>query len=416
MQFPDGAKMNLFQEALLYSMIVAATATPLLPADTAEKSCVSGIFEANEGNPRIRCALPVDDGASNQPVEWSPWTHFPGCKRAVNNPQTKYCVYSNSRHGHKGVSIITTPETAANNVEMLTDGGPSETRLGLNGTTKMAYQTIDVASKGKGVVAMRPIPRREEIMTDWASIVVSLDFPTSVRRETGYELLHRAADQLSDPDRILDLGTSSTTSADIIEDILRTNAFSLSLAGEPHMALYPSVSRINHACKPNAFIRFDKSSLAVGVVAARDIDEGEEISISYIPVDQTRPQRQAALRRWGFECQCSLCSASKAEVAASDYRRTKMQTLRGELMDLIDKRDGTGAVRLTKQMIELLRAEDLPSLLAAQYEILARLYWQARDMQTAKQYAKTSLDVLEDQGYLARGAGDLSALLDSFGG
>lgn len=79
-------------------------------------------------------------------------------------------------------------------------------------------------------------------MVDWAALVVDLSFPTSVKRAQGYQLLHIAVDQLSDPDRVLLLARNNVFSADIVEDVLRTNAFSFTVAGETHMALYPKVA------------------------------------------------------------------------------------------------------------------------------------------------------------------------------
>ncbi|KAI2615974.1 hypothetical protein GGR54DRAFT_610661 [Hypoxylon sp. NC1633] len=251
-------------------------------------------------------------------------------------------------------------------------------------------------------------------MADWASVIVDLNFPTSVKRAQGYRLLHKATDQLSDPDRVLQLARSSAFSADIIEDVLRTNAFSYALADEPHMALYPDVSRVNHACRPNAFIRFTPMSLAVSIVALKDIEAGEEISITYVPMGKTREERQAALQKWGFNCTCALCTASKAEIAASDYRREKIKAMRQEVLEAVEAWDGTKAVRLTHEVLELMRAEDLAPLYASQYEIMARLYWKARDTKTGTRYAQMSIDTLVDQGYLESSPEALPALLKSF--
>lgn len=37
---------------------------------------------------------------------------------------------------------------------------------------------------------------------------------------------------------------------------------------------------MNHACRPSAFTRFSEKTLAMTAVAFRDIEEGEEITIS----------------------------------------------------------------------------------------------------------------------------------------
>jgi len=44
--------------------------------------------------------------------------------------------------------------------------------------------------------------------------------------------------------------------------------------------LDPALAMVNHSCVPNAFIGFDKRTAVLR--AARAIEEGEEITISYI--------------------------------------------------------------------------------------------------------------------------------------
>ncbi|KAI1484354.1 hypothetical protein F5X96DRAFT_683663 [Biscogniauxia mediterranea] len=406
--------MSIFYISILGSSLLpsARAVAPIEDASISSKQCIVDIPAAAQRDTKLRCPLAIDDGVGQQPVDWSPWTHPPECLEAQDESAQKFCVFTNSQQGNQGISIITKPETAAKSVELLNDQGLWRTRLFTN-DTEPAYKIAETPPKGKGVVATRHIFRSEVIMTDWASLILDLSFPSSVRRSQGYELLHRAADQLSDPDRVLQLARSSTTAADIVEDVLRTNAFSYPLAEEPHMAVYPDVSA-NRVVVISAYVRFSTSNLRVSIIATRDISAGEEISISYIPVNHTRAERQAALKRWGFDCKCSLCTASKAEVAASDYRREKIARTRQQVMDAVEARDGTAAVRLTLEVLDLLRAEELPSLYASQYEILARLYWKAGDAETATRYARASLETLEDQGYLEPGPDNLPALLETF--
>ncbi|KAF6798271.1 hypothetical protein CSOJ01_12703 [Colletotrichum sojae] len=65
------------------------------------------------------------------------------------------------------------------------------------------------------------------------------------------------------------------------EDILTTNAFGVFTGDtESHIGLFPEVSRINHACNASAFLRFSQRTFKMEVIAYRDIEEGEEISIN----------------------------------------------------------------------------------------------------------------------------------------
>ncbi|KAI0532073.1 hypothetical protein GGR58DRAFT_523593 [Xylaria digitata] len=386
---------------------------PVLAEDMgiAAKHCLTDPPHVFRHDGQFRCPPVIDESIGSQPVDWSPWTHQPECVIAEKDPNLKYCVYSNSRHGYQGISLITKPKTAADSANMLDEEFPGGHSI--NSTTP-SYAVVDIPPKGKGVMATRRISRAEAFMSDWATVVLDLSFSKAMQRQVGYQFLHLATEQLSDPDKVLGLGRSSTKAVDIIEDILGTNSFSYTLGGDSHMALYPEVARINHACKPNAFVRFSATSFDVKVVAFRDIEIGEEITISYIPMNLPREKRQRDLRRWGFECTCSLCTASKTEIAASDYRREKIASLQEEVLKAIGELDGTTAVRAAHEILALVKAEDIPTMVASQYEVLARLFWKAGDTETATQYAQQSLDTLIDLGYIDYSADDLPLLLKDF--
>jgi hypothetical protein len=71
-------------------------------------------------------------------------------------------------------------------------------------------------------------------------------------------------------------------------------------------------------------------------------------------------------------------------------------------------------VRLAHEILALVEAEDIPTMVASQYEVIARLHWKARDTATATKYAQMSLDTLEDLGYIDQNPEDLSLLLKDF--
>ncbi|KAI1161549.1 hypothetical protein F5B18DRAFT_434874 [Nemania serpens] len=388
-------------------------ALPVLTEDTAiaSKHCLTNPPHELRHDSHLRCPLPIDESIGSQPVDWSPWTHKPNCVDAERDPTLKYCVYSNSRHGYQGISIITKPKTAADSVGMLNEEFPGGHSVN---TTTPKYAIVNVPPKGKGVVATRRISRSEAFMSDWATVVLDLSFPQAMQQQIGHRYLHLAADQLSDPEKVLTLGRSSAKAVDIMEDILGTNGFSYTLGDDSHMALYPEVSRINHACRPNAFVRFSPTSFDVKVIAFRDIEIGEEITISYIPLNHPREKRQRDLRRWGFDCNCSLCTASKTDIAASDYRREKIASLQKDVLKAISELDGSAAVRGVYEILALVEAEDIPTMVASQYEVLARLFWKAGETESATAYAQKSLDTLIDIGYIDYRADDLSLLLKDF--
>lgn len=79
-------------------------------------------------------------------------------------------------------------------------------------------------------------------------------------------------------------------------------------------ALFKQIARINHTCDPNAEFTLswsDELGTVVNCITAlRSIRDGEEISISYLPVRlrATFAERRKQLsQHWGFECDCTRC-------------------------------------------------------------------------------------------------------------
>ncbi|KAI1298542.1 hypothetical protein F5Y03DRAFT_398085 [Xylaria venustula] len=84
------------------------------------------------------------------------------------------------------------------------------------------------------------------------------------------------------------------------------NAFGTDRSDES--AVFLEASRFNHSCDPNCeFSVFGGSYRWVGT-AKRDIAEGEEILVDYIPGHTIRIQRiEGLLGTWGFRCGCPKC-------------------------------------------------------------------------------------------------------------
>jgi hypothetical protein len=72
-------------------------------------------------------------------------------------------------------------------------------------------------------------------------------------------------------------------------------------------ALTIPVSFFNHSCKPNATV-IQVTGIAHEVRSLTVINPGDEISISYIDINQDRESRQLLLKAgWFFDCNCSRC-------------------------------------------------------------------------------------------------------------
>ena len=122
--------------------------------------------------------------------------------------------------------------------------------------------------------------------------------------------------------------------------------------------------------------------------------------MSDINVGRVSEDRQKALKLWGFECRCSLCTAGEKEISASDARRRKIELLRSQTVEAFVAGKPHQALRLSRQVLDLIPTEELFPLYSEQYENMARAYWHMWDREKADKYARMSLDVLAEQGYI----------------
>lgn len=111
-----------------------------------------------------------------------------------------------------------------------------------------------------------------------------------------------------------------------IDDLyMKMDDFSGQFLNVEGSALYSVQSKINHSCEPSCEIIFPESNHVLQVTALRDIQQGEEVSISYLDecvLARSRHSRQKVLREnYMFICQCTKCMAE----AADDTGRTSSE-------------------------------------------------------------------------------------------
>jgi hypothetical protein len=131
---------------------------------------------------------------------------------------------------------------------------------------------------------------------------------------------------------------NTLTDAEIARKVMAINAY---LVDDPRddvadpvkfFTIFPELSRINHACRPNTAYFFDWETMTQYVYAVVDIPPGEELSVTYIDGMMSREERLEKLHEsWGFECSCAQCALELPQVRASDARIKQINALVGEL-------------------------------------------------------------------------------------
>ena len=104
------------------------------------------------------------------------------------------------------------------------------------------------------------------------------------------------------------------------------------------VGLYPAAALINHSCDPNCVIAYDcdRTGARCLVRAIKDIPPGEELTISYIEVNQTVQARRASLQEtFFFDCRCPSCESEQQVEEGSNEEGERERTLqRAEMLRL----------------------------------------------------------------------------------
>ncbi|OCL09201.1 SET domain-containing protein [Glonium stellatum] len=266
-------------------------------------------------------------------------------------------------------------------------------------------------NKGLGVFAARtlqpgtPIIREGPLVTILPPPVADgADYP----REAIMSSLRNAFSSLSESDQSLYLSLYAhvfpteqlQTDEDYLMPIFRSNSFN---TGDS-FGLFPKVSRINHSCRPNAAYFWNQRLGKRIVYAAREIKEGEEILVSYIPLLMTKAERAMRLNQYGFKCDCDACAASMGDTVVSDSRRAEIRRLMESLESDLSAEVGSGVVAKRKaqrlvneclKLVSLVEAEQLVDYYAQAYRLASSSHARAELWEQGAYWALKSLEFRE---------------------
>ncbi|KAK3370654.1 hypothetical protein B0H63DRAFT_487371 [Podospora didyma] len=350
---------------------------------------------------------PLVDDDTFVPSNPGPWSYPPTCVIAASRTnwapsskkEKKLCAYTaSSIRGGSALSVITTTEIAASMSAMLLDpdiawlekqrGGVSLTDFRAE-----AHKVQRITGKGLGVVATEKIRRGQVVMVEQPVMVQLADWePLGWKKSEVVRLLREGAAKLPPRERKRLFQMAHRGMGDIVDDVVRTNAYQAFVDGVEHSALYPEVARINHACKPNCIIRHSSTTLIMEVVAYTDISPGEELSVSYVPLNLVSDQRSSMLKgQWGFNCTCPLCSDAKASTASDDNRNRV-----ADILKMLGGGSGlsSGALRAAvAEMEDLVAEEGMAAQIGDLYGIVADVCLTMGNLGMARELAEQTLDV-----------------------
>jgi hypothetical protein len=172
--------------------------------------------------------------------------------------------------------------------------------------------------------------------------------------------------------------------------IFRSNAYN---SGDDHIGLFPKCARINHSCKPNCLNFWSEKTSKRIIYAGRDIEKGEEITVSYIPLLKPIQQRQERLQQYGFKCTCSACQSTE-----SSKRRVKIAETLESLEQKVHSTSTKTALiekRILKAfaLIKMIEEERLTDYLARAFHLAAVFNKQNGNLKEAGEWAVKELEI-----------------------
>ncbi|KAI0551613.1 heterokaryon incompatibility protein-domain-containing protein [Xylaria curta] len=197
------------------------------------------------------------------------------------------------------------------------------------------YVLQDVPGKGKGLVATEKISKGTRILSEEPIITIAHNEINSERLQIS---IYQQVAFLSEYQQRAFL---SMHNIHPYEDatgrylgIFKTNSLPTEAVGDKG-GIFLEACRINHACDNNAQKNWNEKIKRHTVHALRDIDKGEEITITYLSPLKNRTARQKALQeRFGFTCLCRLCSLPPEQSQESDRRLEEIHRLDGVIDQL----------------------------------------------------------------------------------
>ncbi|KAI2639987.1 SET domain-containing protein [Xylaria nigripes] len=359
---------------VFYTLLLLLFSNQFSSANEASRPLIPGYcpLAPNILDPRPRaCASPESIGKLFPALP--NWT---GPSHCVNGT----CVFS---HATGEISLITSPQHAR-----LIQEYP---HIADSGADPPPFYAEDIEGKGVGLRANRSIPSGEVLMVRGPTLVAWRSALVGIEGAVLGSMYDVAVSRLGAERR----GAFMAQMGEGIEEKVSVNSFVFFVRGagrkgESHLACYPDVARLNHDCRPNMHYRLENMTLTV--LAARDIESGEELSVSYVDVFLPSTERKERIRNWGFECACELCRRSEKDSIASDTRLRRIKELKASLTNF---KSAKATPDMGVEYVALHEEEGLYAQLGTAYMRAALNFASFGDEERTRVYARHAVERLD---------------------
>ena len=231
------------------------------------------------------------------------------------------------------------------------------------------FEIMDIPGKGKGLVSRFNLSKGTRVVHEKPLFTTQpLSSKSMLESDIATKLKKLSKNQQRD---FLQLHNNHPGNFPF-SGIVRTNALPCGVDSSIG-GIYPTLCRINHSCLPNAHHSWNSATGYETIHALRYIRGGEEISISY-GEGPSFERRKTLKERFGFDCNCKICSLPPSKLQESDARRL--------IIHHLDDRIGDAARVLLKPVECLADCFMLLQAIKVEYidtasPLLARLYYDA---------------------------------------
>ncbi|OBR03475.1 A/G-specific adenine glycosylase [Colletotrichum higginsianum IMI 349063] len=370
-----------------------------------------------------QCRAAYNPTTASRASNWGPWTQRPVCVGPKANRGPAYCAFvKEDFRGEAGLLVLTSPEIAAGDDSFVEDFDPRWTgdtgrRPRPAASDAPPFEVREIPGKGLGAVATAAIRAGDVVLREHPALLQLAEPAEALDRTQAIWVLEEGFVRLPrrDQQRIFDL--SRSTGGHVLEDIVRTNTFGATFNDVAHFGLFPRVAvggkggaapvaalsiPAESVVAPqdrdwSAITRYSPRTLELEVVAYKNIQPGEEVSISYSMLNMLSDDRKRTLQEWGFNCTCALCGSPAADIAASDARRARLQQILARLTDETATGPSSAAAigELTAEMDGVVEREGLAAQAGEFYGMVARAYARAGEAGAGARYARMAVEGME---------------------
>ncbi|KAB8240515.1 hypothetical protein BDV35DRAFT_118881 [Aspergillus flavus] len=225
---------------------------------------------------------------------------------------------------------------------------------------KSLYTIRSIAGKGKGLVAAERIVKGTRLLSEAPIFRVHRGISNMKTLEG---VVENEVQRLTTGQKAAFFDLTNIYGGDHSESlgIARTNVLPLVGSDDASGGLFLDASRINHSCRHNAQNTWNENIGELTVHALRDIDPGQEITISYLTSTSEFAERQRHLEeKFKFKCKCELCSLPVVKRELSDKRLTNIQGIDRFIgAAFLDGVDPVAVLNILRMMFDLFEEEDI---------------------------------------------------------